>query len=211
MDEGNGGRHRRPKPFGLLFVCTGNICRSPFAEVIACHLLARAMGSRAAVFDIASAGSRAAVGASMHPYTRRELGPWGLDGAGHADRFRARELTADLIGRSDLVLGLGRIHRTAVLEQEPAALPIAFTLREFARLTASVDRHRLSADPTCRAQELVALAWRNRASGRAADPRDDEVPDPVGGAPRVHHHAAELIAAAVYTIVGTFTETAVRR
>ena len=36
-DNGLVGRHRAEAPFRLLFVCTGNICRSPFAEIITRH------------------------------------------------------------------------------------------------------------------------------------------------------------------------------
>ena len=42
MHDGRMGRHRREEAedeFRLLFICTGNICRSPFAEILTRHLL----------------------------------------------------------------------------------------------------------------------------------------------------------------------------
>src|SRR4051812_32932148 len=65
-------RHRKPEPvdgeFRLLFVCTGNICRSPFAEILTRHLLVGRLGGRVAGrFEISSAGVQAVVGSPMHP------------------------------------------------------------------------------------------------------------------------------------------------
>jgi Low molecular weight phosphotyrosine protein phosphatase len=76
------GRHRadeRTDTFRLLFVCTGNICRSPFAEILTRHLLRGRLGGRAAAaFDVSSAGVAAVVGSAMHPDSRAELprGAW---------------------------------------------------------------------------------------------------------------------------------------
>ncbi len=49
--------------FGILFVCTGNQCRSPVAEVLARRLLDERFGSEHAVrFDVSSAGTQAVRG-----------------------------------------------------------------------------------------------------------------------------------------------------
>ncbi|NMI00103.1 low molecular weight phosphatase family protein [Pseudonocardia acidicola] len=134
------GRHsRRATSFRLLYVCTGNICRSPFAEILTRHLLVGRLGGRAAAeFDVSSAGVRAVVGAQMHPDTRDELTPWGLDGV-IAGRFAARQLRSTMIEEADLVLGANPRHRSAVVERAPVALQTTFGLREFARLAAAVD------------------------------------------------------------------------
>ena len=63
-----------------------------------------------------------------------------------------------MIERSHLVLGATSRHRSAVVEQCPAALPITFGLREFARLAAAVDAAELPAHPVARAHALVELA-----------------------------------------------------
>src|SRR6185437_3085008 len=98
--DGGVGRHRRQErtdAFPLLFVCTGNICRSPFAEILTRHLLRGRLGGRAAAaFDVSSAGVAAVVGSAMHPDSRAELAPWGLDGA-PADGFVARQLQSSMI------------------------------------------------------------------------------------------------------------------
>ena len=47
------------EPFGVLFVCTGNICRSPTAEALARRELARYPG---VPLEVSSAGSHALEG-----------------------------------------------------------------------------------------------------------------------------------------------------
>jgi protein-tyrosine phosphatase len=81
-DDAGTARHRQDEPRAFrLYVCTGNICRSPFAEILTRHVLVdRLGGTAAAAFHIASAGVRAVAGAPMHPATREELRPWGLEG-----------------------------------------------------------------------------------------------------------------------------------
>jgi protein-tyrosine phosphatase len=197
------GRHRaeeRTDVFRLLFVCTGNICRSPFAEILARHLLRGRLGGRASQpFDVSSAGIAAVVGAPMHPDSRAELAPWHLDGA-PAEGFVARQLDSAMIEASDLVLGATARHRSAVIEQCPPALPITFAMREFARLAASVDPRELPGHPVARAHTLVDLA-RLRRGLVPRDPDGDDVPDPIAGPVAAHHRAAQLIQVAVTDLV----------
>src|SRR4051812_49795210 len=98
---GRMGRHwKQASTFRVLFVCTGNICRSPFAEILTRHLLRGQLGGRDAdAFDVSSAGVAAVVGSAMHPDSRAELAPWNLDGA-MSERFVARQLHPDMIERS---------------------------------------------------------------------------------------------------------------
>jgi protein-tyrosine phosphatase len=199
------GRHRRAhiadSEFRLLFVCTGNICRSPFAEILTRHLLVGRLGGRAAGrFQVASAGVRALVGASMHPDTRAQLVPWGLHGAA-ADAFEARQLRPAMADEAHLVLGASPEHRSAVVGNAPAALPTAFSLREFARLTDAVDGNDLPSDPVARAHALVEEARMNRGLLPPTAPADDRIPDPMGREPDAHKMAAALIDAAVRTII----------
>jgi protein-tyrosine phosphatase len=99
-------RHRRKETeFRVLYVCTGNICRSPFAEILTRHLLiGRLGGQAAAAFDVSSAGVQAVVGSGIHPSTREELAPWGLHREA-ADRFVARQIRPPMIADAHLVLG----------------------------------------------------------------------------------------------------------
>lgn len=185
----------------MLFVCTGNVCRSPFAEILTRHVLIGRLGGRgAAAFGIASAGVRAVVGAPMHPQSRAELAPWGLD-VSVAGRFVARQLEPGHVAESDLILGATRRHRTAVIQQNPVALQRVFSIREFARLTAHVDPTALSGSPVERARMLVGLARAQRGLVPPDNPEDDDVADPMGRSAEAHHEAAQAIRAAVHSII----------
>jgi protein-tyrosine phosphatase len=195
------GRHRRTETtFRLLFVCTGNICRSPVAEILTRHLLVGGLGGRAAsAFHVSSAGIHAMVGAPVHPFMLTELAPLGLDR--EAERFAARQLAPDFVESADLILGASPRHRSTVVEQVPAALPIAFGLREFARLAESVNASVLPSAPVARAHALVERARDRRGMVPPVAPEDNIIPDPIGGPPSAHRAAAELINLAVTAIV----------
>lgn len=196
------GRHRaRETSFRLLFVCTGNICRSPFAEILMRHLLAERLGRPAAAsFEVASAGVHGVEGAPIHPDTRAELGPFGIDGE-PADHFTARRLASAMVESSDLVLGANPSHRAAVVDSTPDALPFVFSLREFARLAVAVDPRGLPSVPVERAHALVEAA-RSRRGLVPPAPDGDRIPDPMGHPAAAHHAAAVLIREALAVIVG---------
>ena len=73
----------------ILFVCHGNICRSPMAEFVMKDMVKRAgMADR---FEIASAAtSYEEIGNPVYPPARRELQKHGIGCAGHAARHMER-------------------------------------------------------------------------------------------------------------------------
>ncbi len=85
----------------LLFVCHGNICRSPMAEFVMKNLVKKAgLESR---FTIASAATSAEeLGNPVYPPARKKLAQHDIACSGHA----ARQLTAADYGRWDLFLGM---------------------------------------------------------------------------------------------------------
>ena len=87
----------------ILFICHGNICRSPMGEFILKDLAAKA--GLADRFQIESAAtSTEEIGNPVYPPARRKLAQHGIDCAGKT----ARQLTADDYGRFDLLLGMDR-------------------------------------------------------------------------------------------------------
>ena len=69
----------------ILFVCHGNICRSPMGEFVLKDMVAKA--GRAGEFEIASAAvSREEIGEPVYPPARRELAEHGIRCDGHAAR-----------------------------------------------------------------------------------------------------------------------------
>ena len=87
----------------ILFVCHGNICRSPMAEFVMKDLVKKAgLESR---FHIESAAtSTEEIGNPVYPPARRKLAEHGIDCAGK----RARRLTSADYDRYDLLIGMDR-------------------------------------------------------------------------------------------------------
>lgn len=165
----------RADVFRVLHVCTGNICRSPLAEhLMRAGLLAR-LGDQADRFVIESAGTWGHSGSPMEAHALSTLASYDVDGTG----FAARELVAEHVVAADLVLAATREHRAAAVLLHPRAAARTFTLREFARLAASVDAASLPAgDPVARARALVAAAAAHRGLVPPDRSRDDDVDDP---------------------------------
>src|SRR5216117_3282459 len=93
----------------ILFVCTGNICRSPLAAA----LLQRALAQRGIDgLEVASAGTGAWDGAPVSEGAYLVGLERGLDLSAH----RARLLTRELVEDADLILTMARHHRARVDE-----------------------------------------------------------------------------------------------
>ena len=85
----------------ILFVCHGNICRSPMAEFVMKDLVEKA--GLADEFDIASAAtSTEEIGNPVYPPARRKLAEYGISCAGHA----ARQLTRKDYDQFDWLIGM---------------------------------------------------------------------------------------------------------
>jgi len=93
----------------ILFVCTGNICRSPLAEA----LLKRALHERGIEeVSVESAGTRAWAGAPASEGAYLVALERGLDLSGH----RARLLTREIVEDAAMILTMARHHRARVHE-----------------------------------------------------------------------------------------------
>jgi len=89
------------KKIRLLFVCHGNICRSPMAEFVMKEFVKRA--GREEEFEIASAAtSTEEIGNEVYPPARRKLAEHGIDSKGK----RARQMTRRDYDRFDLLIGM---------------------------------------------------------------------------------------------------------
>ena len=87
----------------ILFVCHGNICRSPMAEFVMKDLVEKAGLEKK--FHIESAAtSTEEIGNPVYPPARRKLAEHGIDCAGKT----ARQLKRDDYERFDLLIGMDR-------------------------------------------------------------------------------------------------------
>lgn len=126
--RGSGRSGKRAGVKKILFVCSGNTCRSPLAEAIARNVLAARLGFEV---EIASAGTSAIDGAPASRHSMEVAGQHGLDLSGH----RSRPLSTDLVRNADLIVTMGVRHREVVGEIDPDSLESTFLLTNFS------DRH----------------------------------------------------------------------
>ena len=87
----------------ILFICRGNICRSPMAEFVMKDLVKKA--GLTSQFQIASAAtSQEEIGNPVYPPARRKLAEHGISCSGHA----ARQLTNNDYEKYDLLIGMDK-------------------------------------------------------------------------------------------------------
>jgi protein-tyrosine-phosphatase len=104
----------------ILFVCTGNICRSPMAEG-----LLKKMRSD---FSVSSAGVSSMDGWNATPEAIDVMMERGIDISGHS----ARQVTGEMVNDADLVLTMTERHKKLLTTDYPEAEAKIFTLKEFA-------------------------------------------------------------------------------
>jgi protein-tyrosine phosphatase len=160
----------------VLFVCTGNICRSPTAERLAAAYAAK---FQIPDFTASSAGVRAVIAHPVHHEAAAVLETLGAD----ASNFAARQLKPKLASEADLILTMTCAHRDAVLELVPHKLHRTFTVTEASRLASEFSARSISQLATLRAQ---------------LSPRElSDIADPIGQSPeffaRVGSEIAQLL------------------
>jgi len=94
----------------ILFVCTGNTCRSPMAEAIAQQLADRGVFGEGRRVLMASAGVAANSGAPTSPEAMATLARLGIAYSGHA-----KQLTAEMVRNATWVLTMTAGHRASAI------------------------------------------------------------------------------------------------
>ena len=115
------------EPLRVLFVCTANICRSPFLE-----LTARRLSGPGSGVEFSSAGTH---GFDSHAMDDVMVATLVED---TSSDFASRRVTGPLLAEADLVLTAEATHRSFILEEFPQHLRKVFTVGQFA---AAVEEH----------------------------------------------------------------------
>ena len=106
----------------LMFVCTGNVCRSPMAE----YMLRRRLGTDRE-WDVCSAGTSAGYGMPASGSAEEVLSEMGIDLAPH----RSRPLTREGVDAASLIVVMTASHRDFIRTAYPDAAEKVFLLKSF--------------------------------------------------------------------------------
>ncbi len=173
----------------VLFVCTGNRCRSPSAAL----LLRKQLGEAGSDdVEVLSAGTMGVDVGAPRPLVQEGLA-FGIDLGAHVPR----KVDPGMIQTADLVVGLTREHVRQAVLAVPRSFQRTFTLRE-------IVRRGLHTGPRGAAEDLGA--WlarlhegRLRADLMDASP-DDGVIDPLGGSRDDYRRMLTEVSALTHTL-----------
>ena len=154
----------------VLFVCTGNLCRSPSAEGFFAQLVAEHGPEGVTVSSVGIRGSLRPPPSQL----LEEGAAFGLDLSEH----ESHQLDPSDIAGSDLIIGMARDHVREVIVADSTAFSKTYTLREIVR-RGRAKGPRYPGEPLF--EWLLRLGAGRRPMDLVGEAPQDDTPDPMGG------------------------------
>jgi len=119
----------------VLFVCTGNTCRSPMAEGILKKMLEdKGVGN----LEVSSAGTHGLSNAPASLFAMEVAGDRNIDLSGH----RSRRLTPEMIKEADLILAMSQEHLDFISRIDRRVEDRTFLLKAFPQVNSASNKGR---------------------------------------------------------------------
>lgn len=109
----------------ILFVCTGNTCRSPMAKALLEKVWAEEKGNNDII--VMSAGLFTSDGIPASVEAIQVMQEYGIDITNH----EAQQLDEDILQEATLILTMTDAHRSLIIERHPDYESIVYTLAEY--------------------------------------------------------------------------------
>ena len=150
----------------VLFVCTGNICRSPMGELLFPHFY------HTDGIETDSAGTQGLVDSPIDPSSAKLMALDGID----SSQFRSKRLTPQLAMSSDLILCFTEHQRRKIVALAPRVRSKTFLLSDFANLCRYFGQNNLLHGSNV--EDRMREVMYNASMARRALPEAEDIADP---------------------------------